>query len=229
MKLHVLAMLAPLGAIAIFLLFAALQCFELSKAQKRTIEYLENWGGKAPVTIHVWLRKTIGATVIFVLAMALAFGLNRLGETSMPTISKMFKHFNEPYTAWSVEQQKEWTRFKRDVRKVWSAVHEQDIVNDLDSLNKWKDDRGITIILVAQTLVFFSIFLLVAGIVDLAYSLHIVRGVVVLVIGLCAFVITVHLWTEQKSHYVRQVYLANRTLGENAVAPPKSYPHEKTN
>ena len=226
MSIYVLALVALIGVVPVLLLVAALQRLTLSEANKAAVDSLGNWAGMAPEAMHVKLRTTIGAAVVVGLLVVLAMGLHELGNASMPALSKMFKHFNEPYTAWSIKHEQEWMDFERDVGKVLLTVHDQDAATDVDFQNKWNNGRSAIVVSVAQTLVFFSVFLAIAGMVDLAYSLHIVRGVLVLVLGLFVFVFTVHVWTEQKSVHIREVYLANKTLGENSIDPPKSYPHE---
>ena len=225
MSLQSLAIVALIGAMPIFLLVASLMRKTVAEAQPNTMHFLERWGGIAPSGLREWLRITIGATAGFGLLMALAQGFNELGDATMPRISSVFAHFGDPFTTWSVRDREDWRGLRDGVKGRWVNLHPaEDLVNDPAAWNKWQDDRGKGMVRSIRALVFFAFMLVLAGVFDLTARPFRGRGVATIVVGLLALTALVQIWVDRKSHYIREVHLANETLRPFGVTVPSSSP-----
>ena len=220
---RVFAILTVLGAITIFSLIAAIQKVSLSRSQQMTIDFLRTWGGAAPEGLALWFKELCGGAVWFGLLMCLTFTLNSLGDIVAADISAAYGHFGEEHTKWSVDHEDEWDSFKSGIRQGWRNVYDEDIVNDSDAWSQWKNERGKQSVRNARVLALYSVFLVVAGLIDLSLGAYRRRGAATLVVGLIFFTMMMALWSERKAHYIQEVELANNTLGEWRAGIPPNY------
>ena len=219
-----MSVLAVIGAMPLFLLVASLSRSSVADAQRLTMNFLEQWGGVAPESLKIWVRKTIGGTVGFSLLVALSFGFNFLGDTNItPSISKAFHHFGYRYTEWSDNSERDWVKFRDSTRGRWVKAHaDDDLMNDPIAWEKWKNDRGKDQVRIPRTLVWFSFILIMAGFVDILLRNFRRRGALLMFLGAATFIVLMYIWADRKNHYVHEVVLASETLGKNRVEHPPS-------
>lgn len=219
-----LTILAVIGAMPIFLLVAAMTRSSLRDSQTKTMLFLEQWGGIAPSSVKEWVRATIGSTVGFALLVALTGTFNSLGDGPLiPYISGKFSHFGAEYTHWSDGHETEWKTFRDGVRINWVKAHPDDDLNkDAASFDKWKQDRGKNRVRIPRTLIFFSLILAVAGLVDLTGKNFRKRGALLLIVGLTFTISFLYIWADRKNSYVHNVFIANESLGQYKLPPPMS-------
>ena len=222
--LLLLSGLAVIGAMPVFLLVAALTRCSASQAQRRTMTFLERWGGLAPENLKAWIKQAIGSSAGFVLLVALAAVFNWLGDGAMPAISRSFGHFGTAETAWSEEHRSDWVKFREGIRNQWGREHpDEDLTSDKQAWEQWKTNRGKDWVRVPRTLVFFSLLLVIAGIVDITARKFRQRGAVLAIVGMIAFVVFSFIWADRKAHYVREVMVANNALGLVKQPVPASW------
>lgn len=215
----VLSCMAVIGAMPIFLLVAALTRNTVKDAQESTMAFLERWGGIAPNSVKTWVTKTIGSTVGFALLIALTAAFNKLGDGPLvPHLSGLFQHFGNKYTQWSESHDDDWRNLRDGVRINWAKAHHGEDLTQPNAWEEWKNRHGKENVRIPRTLIFFSLILALAGLVDLIGKTFRQRGALLLTVGLVASISCLYIWADRKNSYVHNVALANETLNQYKVA-----------
>jgi hypothetical protein len=215
--------LGLIGALPVFFLVASARCQSLRTARQSTMKFLEDWAGLAPEALKEWTRRAIGSSVGFAFLVALAFTFNYLGDHSMPAITRGFGYFGSQQVAWSEEHRPEWEKFKEDLRTRWVLTHPEEDLSQPAAYEKFKNDRGKESVRAPRTLVVFSLLLIPAGLLDLRSKRFRRRGLTLVVVGCLSFFLFSLVWVNRKAHYVREVIVANESLGKAKVAVPASW------
>ena len=82
-KLFLFSLITVIGAMAVFVLVAAIFVESIADAQKQTMEFLLGWGGVAPDGLHKAVAISIGGSAGYALLVALALTLDALADASI--------------------------------------------------------------------------------------------------------------------------------------------------
>lgn len=204
--LFLFSAITVIGAMAVFVLVAAVFGESIAEAQKKTMEFLVSWGGVAPERLHKAIAITIGGSTGFALLFALALALDSLADASIHKVSRLFGHFGIPEVVWSERRGSDWKAFRNSVRVRWGeAFPDEDISRDKEKWEAFKNDRGKHAVRASRTLTYFSAFVVVAGVVDLLSWERWGRGAALLVIGLVAMTALCYVWADRKASYVNEI------------------------
>lgn len=223
------ASLALIGAMPVFLLVASIKRCSLKQAHSNTMTFLEDWGGISPQGLTNWINLTFGSSVAFGLLIALAYVFNLVGDGTAPRISSAFSHFNVSYVEWSVSHESDWKKIMKHLRTNWKTLRPSEDIEDPAVWAKWKNDRKKYEARGARTLVYFSLLMFIAGLIDILGRRKWRRGVTVTILGALFFIMMIFVWADRKGHYVEAVLAANESLGELMMPhPPSLLELEKT-
>lgn len=208
--------LAVIGAIPLFFLVAAISRSNLDNARAVTLKFLEDWANIAPETIRGAVSKALGFATGFALIVALAYGFDRLGNDTMLYVSKGVGHLNNQLVAWSIDRATDWKQFTDDYQSEWETEHHGESWEDqkTEKMGKWQVRLG-------RTLFYFSILLILAGLIDIFSKKFRKRGLVLLIIGVVATTACLNYWVHRKEHYIRVVLSQNHQLAR-PVSEPQS-------
>ena len=225
-SLTLFSLLSVIGAMPLALLVAATQRIKLREAIKKISKFLETWAGMAPKAIHAYISTAIGFSGGFIFLVALTYILNSLGNATMPHYSRAAHHFGRPLTMWSVEHEPDWKKFKNAFQNRWQKEHPQQKWDDLktETLSKWQ-------VRAARVLFYYSLLLLLAGVVDLGFVLiarllkftwkrFFKRGISVTLIGLAASFVCLLIWVDRKQYYINEVVRVNDALESPVRSSP---------
>jgi len=226
-KLFLFSLVTVIGAMAVFVLVAAIFGVSIADAQKQTMEFLVGWGGVAPERLHKAIAISIGGSVGFALLVAFAVTLDALADASIHKLSQLFRHFGIKEVIWSEDFSSDWKTFRNTIRVRWGESNpDEDIAKDNKKWETFKDHRGKNAVRASRTLAYFSSLVVVAGVIDLISLAQYQRGVALLVIGVIGVVTLCYVWADRKASYVNEIFLANESLGAKKVAVPKSWKKE---
>ncbi len=208
--------LTVIGIMPVFFLVAAVMRRSLKRAKEITLKFLEDWANQAPVSLRGAISSILGFAGGFALLVALTFGFNRIGDATMPFISKQVGHFNNRVVAWSVEHRYDWENFRNVYRFKWEKENPEKKWKDhkIEDLEKWQ-------VKIARILFYYSLLLVVAGGFYIFSRRFRKRGLVLLVVGIIATSACLLCWVDRKEHYINEVLRLNQQL-ELPVPIPES-------
>jgi len=199
--------LTVIGIMPVFFLVAAVMRRSLKRAKEITLKFLDDWANQAPLSLRGVISSILGFAGGFALLVALTFGFNRIGDATMPFISKQVGHFNYSLVAWSVEHRSDWEDFRNSYKVEWKKENRE---------KKWKDHKIADMekwqVKIARILFYYSLLLVVAGGFDIFSKRYRKRGLVLLVVGIIATSAFLLYWVERKEHYINDVITSNKQL-----------------
>lgn len=212
-KIILFALVTVIGAMAVFLLVAAILGISIKEAQQVTMTFLADWGGIAPAKLHELVALTIGGSASFALLVGLALALDALADASIHYLSALFHHFGIKEVIWSERHSADWKAYRNQLRIQWGAANPDDnIAKDPQKWATFKNQRGKNAVRASRTLTYFSVLIILAGIIDLFSSTFFNRGVALFIIGIVALVGFCYVWADRKASYVNEIILANDSL-----------------
>jgi hypothetical protein len=208
--------LTVIGIMPVFFLVAAVMRRSLKRAKEITLKFLEDWANQAPVGLRGAISSILGFAGGFALLVALTFAFNRIGDATMPFISKQVRHFNYSLVASSVEHPKDWKNFRNEYRVEWEKENPGKKWKDhkIEDLEKWH-------VKIARILFYYSLLLVAAGGFDIFSRRYRKRGLVLLVVGIIATSACLLCWADRKESYIDEILTLNQKL-EKPVPRPKS-------
>ena len=199
--------LTVIGIMPVFFLVAAVMRRSLKRAKEITLKFLEDWANQAPVSLQGAISSILGFAGGFALLVALTFGFNRIGDATMPFISKQVGHFNSRQVAWSIEHRDNWENIRDAYRLRWEKENPGKKWKDhkIEDLEKWQ-------VKIARILFYYSLLLVMAGGFDIFSRRYRKRGLVLLVVGIIATSACLLYWVDRKEHYINEVLRSNQHL-----------------
>jgi hypothetical protein len=210
------SLLAVVGSFALFSLVAALRREPFLKAQKKTLAFFDSYIQGLPSGALAALR-VAGVTTGFVLIVAITYGFDALGNAELERTKRfMAAHVRGlDYLAWQDDNVKLWRSDLGRYRAEWSREKPQKDWEEHNSvdLKKWQCRWP-------RTLFWFSLLLILAGIVDSALPGFRKRGLAILASGIVFTIITLVCYANRENHYIYEVLIHNQGL-EHPVAMPQ--------
>jgi hypothetical protein len=209
------SLLAVVGSFALFALVAALRREPFLTAQKKTLAFFDSYLQGLPSWALAAL-KVAGATTGFVLIVAITYGFDSLGNAELEH-TKRFMAAHERrlnYLAWQVDNVQQWRSELGHYRAEWSRENPKKDWEEHNSvdLKKWQCRWP-------RTLFWFSLLLILAGIVDSALPGFRKRGLAVLASGIVFTIITLAYYADRENHYIYEVLIDNQSLTHPVAMP----------
>jgi hypothetical protein len=211
------SLLAVVGSFALFSVVAAFRREPFLPAQKKTLAFFDSYLQGLPSWALNSLR-VVGGTTGFLLIVAIAYGFDSLGNAELER-TKRFMAAHErglDYLTWQVDNVQQWRSDLGRYRAEWSRENPKKDWEEHNSvdLKKWQCRWP-------RTLFWFSLLLILAGIVDSALPGFRKRGLAVLASGIVFTIITLVYYANRENHYIYEVLIDNQSL-TNPVAMPQT-------
>ena len=209
--------LAVVGAVPLFFLVASAMRMSLQQARETTLEFLNNWAKITPLATRRIISSILGYSTGFALLVALAYGLNGIADNTMPFFSRLVGHFGNRIVIWSVEHEKDWKDFRGKFAEKWESEKVKENPDAKETANEmWEEFKTKELdkwqVRFTRTLFFFSLLLVIAGLIDALSRRYRKRGVALLIVGLVSTTLCLNYWVYRKAHYIDRIRFENRQL-----------------
>jgi hypothetical protein len=215
------SILGLISLVFVTLSVAAYREISLPEALKDSRGFLDKWASLFPQNFLKKLVKIGGVSGTIVILGFLAYGFNRLGDATLPYVSRWVNHLGNKEVAWSLEHPAEWRSIKFNFREI----------ADLSNRSQWEKEKsklGKHDVRASRIIIFFFLILTLAGLLDLISSRkYRRRGVVLLFFGMLGLPACLIIWTERQGQYIDNLvskYESIYLMGRGRQAPlPASF------